>query len=37
MNGNVLRRGTSELSLQGLRQGVYIAKSGNRQLKVNLR
>lgn len=37
MNGNMLRRGTSELSLQGLRQGVYIAKSGNRQLKVNLR
>ena len=37
MNGNMLRRGTSELSLQGLRQGVYIAKSGNKLLKVNLR
>ena len=36
-NGNMLRRGTSELSLQGLRQGVYIAKSGNKLLKVNLR
>ncbi len=37
MNGNMLRSGSSELSLQGLRQGVYIAKSGNKLLKVNLR
>ena len=37
INGNLVRSGSTELSLQGLRQGVYIAKSGNRQLKVNLR
>ncbi|MBR5414096.1 MAG: glycoside hydrolase family 5 protein [Fibrobacter sp.] len=37
VNGNLVRSGSSELSLQGLRQGVYIAKSGSRQLKVNLR
>ena len=37
INGNQVRSGSTELSLQGLRQGVYIAKSGNRQLKVNLR
>ena len=36
-NGNMLRSGSTELSLQGLRQGVYIAKSGNKLLKVNLR
>ena len=35
-NGNMLRSGSSELSLQGLHQGVYIAKSGNSLLKVNL-
>ena len=37
INGNLVRSGSTELSLLGLRQGVYIAKSGNRQLKVNLR
>ena len=37
INGNLVRSGSTELSLQGLRQGVYIAKSGSRQLKVNLR
>ena len=37
VNGNLVRSGSTELSLQGLRQGVYIAKSGSRQLKVNLR
>ena len=36
-NGNMLRSGSTELSLQGLHQGVYIAKSGNKLLKVNLR
>ena len=36
-NGNMLRSGSTELSLQGLRQGVYIAKSGNKLLKVNMR
>jgi hypothetical protein len=33
----MLRSGSTELSLQGLHQGVYIAKSGNKLLKVNLR
>jgi len=37
INGNLLRSGSSEISLQGLRQGIYIAKSGNSLLKVNLR
>ena len=36
-NGNMLRSGSTELSLQGLRQGVYIAKSGSKLLKVNMR
>ena len=36
-NGNMLRSGSSELSLQGLHQGVYIAKSGSKLLKVNMR
>ena len=36
INGNLLRSGSSEISLQGLRQGIYIAKSGNSLLKVNL-
>ena len=36
-NGNMLRSGSTELSLQGLHQGVYIAKSGNKLLKVNMR
>lgn len=36
-NGNMLRGGSSELSLQGLHQGVYIAKSGSKLLKVNMR
>ena len=36
-NGNMLRSGSTELSLQGLHQGVYIAKSGSKLLKVNMR
>ncbi len=37
MNGNLVRRGKSEVSLQGLHQGVYVAKSDGKWLKVNLR
>ena len=36
-NGNMLRSGSTKLSLQGLHQGVYIAKSGSKLLKVNMR
>ena len=37
MNGNLVRRGSSELSLLGLGKGLFIAKSGARVLKVKVR
>ena len=36
INGKLIRKGASKISLQGLHQGVYIAKSGSQLLKVNI-
>ena len=42
MNGNLVRTakvsaGDAQMSLQGLRQGMYIARSGHKVLKVQIR
>ena len=37
MNGNLRRESSLKLSLQGLRQGIYIAKSGSAVMKVDIR
>jgi hypothetical protein len=37
VNGNLLRKATSELSLQGLGRGIFIARNGSDVLKVGVR
>ena len=37
MNGILLRKGNSELSLEGLGKGMFVAKSGTNVMKVNIR